>query len=40
MINDHWQEAVDPDDVGRMIDELRSAGPSSLTGCHLNVEKR
>lgn len=39
MVNDHWQEAVDPDTVGRMIDELRSAGPSSLTGCHLKVEK-
>lgn len=39
MINDHWQEGVQPDQVDRLIDDLRTKGVASLTGCHLKVEK-
>ena len=39
MINDHWQEDVQADEVDRLIDDLRGQGVASLTGCHLRVEK-
>jgi NADH-quinone oxidoreductase subunit E len=36
-VNDHWHECQRPEDVRELIDGLRSAGPASLTGCHLRV---
>ncbi|MEO8483415.1 MAG: NAD(P)H-dependent oxidoreductase subunit E [Acidobacteriota bacterium] len=36
-VNDHWQECQRPEDVRALVDGLRTAGPSVLTGCHLKV---
>src|SRR5580765_7185669 len=40
MINDAWQEHQRPEDVKRMLDDLRSRGEAALTGCHHVVEKK
>jgi NADH-quinone oxidoreductase E subunit len=40
MINDAWQENQRPDDVTRLLDDLRSRGEAALSGCHHVVEKR
>lgn len=40
LVNDHWHECQKPEDVERLIEDLRSKGPGVLTGCHLCVEKR
>jgi NADH-quinone oxidoreductase E subunit len=40
MVNDHWHECVTPEAAGRLVDDLRAAGPSALSGCHLCVEQR
>ena len=39
MVNDAWHECVKPEDVPRLLDELRSRGEAVLTGCHHVVEK-
>jgi NADH-quinone oxidoreductase subunit E len=39
MVNDAWQERQRPEDVKKLLDDLRARGESSLTGCHLVVEK-
>ncbi len=39
MVNDDWHERLSPEDVASFIERLRSAGPGSLSGCHLHVEK-
>jgi len=36
-VNDHWHECQRPEDVRGLLDGLRAAGPSVLTGCHLKV---
>jgi NADH-quinone oxidoreductase E subunit len=38
-VNDHWHECQSPDAVRALVDGLRSKGASTLTGCHLKVEK-
>jgi NADH-quinone oxidoreductase E subunit len=38
MVNDAWQEAVDPAAVGRLLDDLRARGEAALSGCHHVVE--
>ena len=40
MINDAWQEHQDPDDVKRLLDDVRRRGEAALTGCHHVVETR
>jgi NADH:ubiquinone oxidoreductase subunit E len=37
--NEHWHEQVRPEDVGRLIDEIKSNGEAAFTGCHLKVER-
>jgi len=39
MVNDAWHECVKPEDVGRLLDELRVRGEAALTGCHHVIEK-
>src|SRR5581483_3057470 len=39
MINDAWQENVNPKDVPRLLDDLRTKGEAALTGCHHVVER-
>jgi NADH-quinone oxidoreductase subunit E len=38
--NEHWHEQVRPEDVGKLIDDIKSKGDRAYTGCHLEVEKR
>ena len=38
--NEHWHEMVRPEDVGKLVDDLKANGPKALTGCHLCVEER
>ena len=40
MVNDYWHEALSPDRVRQFCNDLMRNGPSTLTGCHLDVEKR
>ena len=37
--NEHWHERVRPDDVGRLLDDIKSKGEAAYTGCHLKVER-
>jgi NADH-quinone oxidoreductase subunit E len=37
--NEHWHEKVQPEDVGRMIDDIKAKGERAFTGCHLDVER-
>jgi NADH-quinone oxidoreductase subunit E len=39
-VNDHWHECQKPEDVGRLIKDLRARGTDALSGCHLRVEGR
>jgi NADH-quinone oxidoreductase subunit E len=40
MVNDAWHECLKPEDVGKLLDDLRSRGEGALTGCHHVVEDR
>jgi NADH-quinone oxidoreductase E subunit len=40
MVNDAWHECLAPEDVGKLIDDLRAKGDAALTGCHHAVEKK
>jgi NADH-quinone oxidoreductase subunit E len=40
MVNDAWQEHQRPEDVKRLLDDLRSRGEAALTGCHHVVERK
>ena len=40
MVNDAWQERQRPEDVGRLLDDLRTRGEAALTDCHLAIERR
>jgi NADH-quinone oxidoreductase subunit E len=40
MINDAWQEHQRPEDVKRLLDDLRTRGEAALTGCHHVVERK
>ncbi len=40
MVNDAWQENQRPEDVNRLLQDLRARGEAALSGCHHVVEKR
>jgi NADH-quinone oxidoreductase subunit E len=40
MVNDAWQENQRPEDVGRLLDDLRARGEAALTGCYHMIESR
>jgi NADH-quinone oxidoreductase E subunit len=40
MVNDEWHECQKPEDVARLLDELRARGEAALTGCHHVIERR
>jgi len=40
MVNDEWHECQKPEDVARLLDELRARGEAALTGCHHAIERR
>ncbi len=39
MVNDDWHECLAPERAAQFLDDLRTKGYVSLTGCHLRVEK-
>jgi len=39
MVNDAWHECQKPEDVSRLIDDLRARGEATLSGCHHVVER-
>jgi NADH-quinone oxidoreductase E subunit len=39
MVNDDWHERLGPDRVSAFLQDLRSGGPATLTGCFLRVER-
>ena len=38
LINDAWQECLEPEDVPRLLNDLKARGEAALTGCHHVVE--
>jgi NADH-quinone oxidoreductase subunit E len=40
MVNDAWQERQRPEDVKRLLDDLRTHGEAALTGCHHVIERQ
>jgi len=40
MVNDAWQENQRPEDVDRLLKDLRARGEAAPTGCHHVIEKR
>jgi NADH-quinone oxidoreductase E subunit len=38
MVNDDWHECQKPEDVTKLLDDLKSRGGDALTGCHHVVE--
>ena len=40
MVNDAWQELQRPEDIPKLLADLRAHGDAALTGCHLVVEKK
>jgi len=39
MVNESWHECLKPEDVSRLVDDIRARGESALSGCFHLVEK-
>jgi NADH-quinone oxidoreductase subunit E len=39
LINDSWHECLKPEDVPKLLNDLRARGDAALSGCHHVVEK-
>jgi len=39
MVNDAWHEHLQPEQVGKWLDDLRTKGEAALTGCHHKIER-
>jgi NADH-quinone oxidoreductase subunit E len=37
--NEHWHEKVRPEDVAKLVDDIKARGEKAYSGCHLVVEK-
>ena len=37
--NEHWHEKVKPEDVGKLVDDIKARGDKAYSGCHLVVER-
>ena len=40
MVNDAWHECLKPEDVPRLVDDLRARGEAALSGCFHVVERK
>jgi NADH-quinone oxidoreductase subunit E len=40
MVNDAWHECLKPEDVGKLLDDLRTRGEAAVSGCLHAIEKR
>jgi NADH-quinone oxidoreductase E subunit len=39
MVNDAWHECLKPEEVPKLVDDLRARGEAALSGCHHVVEE-
>jgi NADH-quinone oxidoreductase E subunit len=37
--NEYWHEMVRPEDVGKLVDDIKAKGERAFTGCHLDMER-
>jgi len=37
--NEHWHERVRPEDVGKLVEDIKTRGDAAFSGCHLRVER-
>jgi NADH-quinone oxidoreductase E subunit len=37
--NEHWHEMVRPEDVGKLVDDIKAKGEKAFSGCHLEIER-
>jgi NADH-quinone oxidoreductase E subunit len=37
--NEYWHEKVRPEDVGKLVDDIKAKGERAFTGCHLDMER-
>jgi len=37
--NEHWHEKVRPEDVSKLVDDIKAKGEKAFSGCHLEVER-
>jgi NADH:ubiquinone oxidoreductase subunit E len=37
--NEHWHEKVKPEDVSKLVDDIKAKGEKAFSGCHLEVER-
>ena len=37
--NEQWHEQVRPEDVGKLLDDIKAKGEKAFSGCHLDVER-
>ena len=40
MVNDAWHECLKPEDVPKLVDDLRARGAAALSGCHHVIERK
>jgi len=40
MVNDVWHERLKPEQASKLVDDLRAKGESTLSGCHLAIERK
>jgi hypothetical protein len=38
--NEHWHEKVRPEDVGKLLEDIKTKGEKAYSGCHLDVERQ
>lgn len=38
--NEHWHERATPESCSKLVDDLKTRGVATLSGCHLKVENR
>jgi NADH-quinone oxidoreductase E subunit len=37
--NEYWHEMVRPEDVAKLVDDIKAKGERAFTGCHLDMER-
>jgi NADH-quinone oxidoreductase E subunit len=37
--NEYWHEKVRPEDVGKLVDDIKAKGERAFSGCYLDVER-
>src|SRR3989475_885121 len=40
MVNDGWHECLRPEDAAKLVDDLKTRGEGTLSGCHHVIEHR